>query len=72
MAIEKGTLATAAANGANEVANKMFREGKISFLEIGDLVMGAMLKQESGNPNSVDDVLEADKIAREYVLSNIN
>ena len=50
----------------------MFREGKISFLEIGDLVMGAMLKQESGNPNSVDDVLEADKNAREYVLSNIN
>ena len=72
LAIEKGTLATAAANGANEVANKMFREGKISFLEIGDLVMGAMLKQKSGNPNSVDDVLKADKIAREYVLSNIN
>ena len=72
LAIEKGTLATAAANGANEVANKMFREGKISFLEIGDLVMGAMLKQKSGNPNSVDDVLEADKNAREYVLSNIN
>ncbi|MGN1131112.1 MAG: 1-deoxy-D-xylulose-5-phosphate reductoisomerase, partial [Ruminococcus sp.] len=72
LAIEKGTLATAAANGANEVANKMFRDGKISFLEIGDLVMEAMLQQKSGNPVSVDDVLEADRIAREYVLNHIN
>jgi 1-deoxy-D-xylulose-5-phosphate reductoisomerase len=70
-AIERGTLATAAANGANEVANKMFRDGKISFLDIGDLVMDAMLQQKSGNPETVEDVLNADKRAREFVLNKI-
>lgn len=70
MAIERGGLAPAAANGANEVANKMFREEKISFLDIGDLVMDAMISQENIVPKTIDDVLLADKNAREYVLSN--
>lgn len=71
LAIEKGTLATAAANGANEVANQMFRDGKISFLEIGDLVMDAMLAEKSGNPENVEDVLNADKRAREFVINKV-
>ncbi|MGN0489161.1 MAG: 1-deoxy-D-xylulose-5-phosphate reductoisomerase [Ruminococcus sp.] len=71
LAVEKGTLATAAANGANEVANQMFRDGKISFLEIGDLVMDAMLAEKSGNPENVEDVLNADKRAREFVINKV-
>ncbi len=71
LAIEKGTLATAAANGANEVANKMFRDGKISFLDIGDLVMDSMINEKSGNPKTVEDVLNADKRAREYVKNKV-
>ncbi len=70
-AIERGGLCAAAANGANEVANKLFRDGKISFLDIGDLVMDAMLRQDNISAKTVDDVLTADKNARDYVLSNI-
>ena len=71
LAIDRGGLCAAAANGANEVANKLFRDGRISFLEIGDLVMDAMLRQDNADAESVDDVLAADKSARDYVLSNI-
>ncbi|MGI6745178.1 MAG: 1-deoxy-D-xylulose-5-phosphate reductoisomerase [Acutalibacteraceae bacterium] len=49
-AIEKGGLYPAAANSANEQANSLFREGKISFLEIGELVKDAAF--------SVPDVAE--------------
>ena len=34
--------------------------------------MEATLQQKSGNPVSVEDVLEADRIARDYVLNHIN
>lgn len=70
-AINRGTLATAAANGANEVANKLFRDKKISFLDIGELVYDAMLSQNEGNPKTVEDVLSADKKAREYVINAV-
>lgn len=66
-----GGVATAIANGANEEANRLFREGKITFLEIGDLVMGAIDNIDNFEPLCVDDVLEADKLAREYVLSKL-
>ncbi|MBR1731582.1 MAG: 1-deoxy-D-xylulose-5-phosphate reductoisomerase [Ruminococcus sp.] len=70
-AIDRGGLCAAAANGANEVANKLFRDKKISFLDIGDLVMDAMLRQENVEAQTVEDVLAADKSARDYVLNNI-
>lgn len=70
-AIDRGGLCAAAANGANEVANAMFREKKISFLDIGDLVMDAMLNQDNVEAETVDNVLKADKTAREFVLNNI-
>lgn len=69
-AIARGGLCAAAANGANEVANKLFRERKISFLEIGDLVEAAMLRQDNIEAECVEDVLEADRLAREFVLNN--
>ncbi len=69
-AIARGGLYAAAANGANEVANKLFRERKISFLEIGDLVEAAMLRQDNIEAECVEDVLEADRRAREFVLNN--
>jgi 1-deoxy-D-xylulose-5-phosphate reductoisomerase len=69
-AIDRGGLCAAAANGANEVANALFREGKISFLDIGDLVMDAMLRQDAVEAKSVEDVLNADEVARQYVRDN--
>ena len=46
----------------------LFREGKVSFLEIGDLVMGAVDNITNFEPKCVDDVLKADALARQYVI----
>ena len=67
-AIDASGAAAAIANGANEVANMLFREGKVSFLEIGDLVMGAIDNITNFEPKCVDDVLKADALARQYVI----
>ena len=66
-----GGAATAIANGANEEANMLFRQGKISFLDIGELVSGAVDNIKNFEPKTVDDVLSADKLARQYVLENV-
>lgn len=70
-ALDMGGVATAVANGANEEANRLFREGKITFLEIGNLVMGAVDNIENFEPKTVEDVLRADKLARCYVLDKV-
>lgn len=70
-ALSMGGAATAIANGANEEANILFRQGKISFLDIGELVSGAVNSIKNFEPKTVDDVLLADKLARQYVLENV-
>ena len=70
-ALSMGGAATAIANGANEEANMLFRKGKISFLDIGELVSGAVDKIKNFVPKNVDDVLSADMHARQYVLENV-
>lgn len=70
-ALSMGGTATAIANGANEEANMLFRQGKISFLDIGELVSGAVDSIRSFEPRTVEDVLSADKLARQYVLENV-
>ncbi|MDO5124510.1 MAG: 1-deoxy-D-xylulose-5-phosphate reductoisomerase, partial [Eubacteriales bacterium] len=66
-----GGTAPAICNGANEVANKLFRDGKISFLKIGELVTSAVENVRSCELKALEDVLDADKSAREFVLSSI-
>ena len=70
-AIRMGGTAPAIANGANEVANKLFREGKIKFLEIGDLVSDALHNVKKNEIERVEDVLNADKSARQYVYDAV-
>lgn len=70
-ALSMGGAATAIANGANEEANMLFRQGKISFLDIGELVSGAVDNIKNFEPKTVDDVLSADMLARQYVLENV-
>ena len=65
-AMKKGGLYPAVANGANEAANLMFREGKISFLDIGEIVSAAVDTLNVGRTKTLDDVLEADKMARGF------
>lgn len=70
-ALERGGLCPAAANGANEEAVGLFLEGKIPFLKIPELVRAAMLRQDSVEAESIDEVLNADKAARELVRASI-
>ena len=67
-AIEKGGLYPAFANSANEQANLMFRQGKIGFTDIYELVEKVCLEAPRVESYTADDVYEADKAARELVI----
>lgn len=71
-AIEAGGLYPAVANGANEKANLLFRQGKIGFLDIAELVEKAVKNVKSKDDYTLSDVFEADKAAREYVVSQVS
>ena len=66
-AINIGGLVPCAVNGANEEAVKLFLKGKIGFLDIYRLCENAYNKQKKINYTTVEEVLEADRAARESV-----
>ena len=70
-AITEGGLAPTAVNGANEEAVRLFLEGKIKFLQIADLVEKALLNVNNKKEFDLDDILNADKSARELVRNYI-
>ena len=63
-AITMGGLKPTAVNGANEMAVKLFLEGKIGFLQIGDIVEAALESQPDVQSFTLEDVFEADRRAR--------
>ncbi len=69
-AIDMGGLHPAAANGANEESVKLFLNGKIKFTDIAYLNEEAMLNAADQTDFTLSDVLEADRIAREFVIHN--
>jgi 1-deoxy-D-xylulose-5-phosphate reductoisomerase len=70
-AMQRGGLAPAAANGANEAAVALFLDHRISFTDIGSLVTDAVENQpDAPGSVSVDDILEADAAARRHVLDS--
>ncbi|MBR5438142.1 MAG: 1-deoxy-D-xylulose-5-phosphate reductoisomerase [Clostridia bacterium] len=70
-AIKRGGLYPCAANGANEMANALFREGRIGFLQIAELVSAATEKTVNKNDYTLDDVLQADRYARDLVAAEV-
>jgi len=70
-AIEMGGLHPAAANGANEESVKLFLNGEIKFTDIAYLNEEAMLKADDKKDFTLDDVLETDRMAREYVKETV-
>ncbi len=70
-ALRIGGTAPAVANGANEAANQLFRDGKISFLTIGELVCASLDAVKAQPITKVEDVLAADKAARDFVYASI-
>lgn len=71
-ALKMGGVATAIVNGANEEANALFRNGKISFLQIGELVTDSLSALENFEPKTVEDIITADENARSYVRQMVN
>ena len=70
-AVTEGGILPAAVNGANEQAVAAFLAGKISFLGIGELVTEVLENTVNKEIHNVDDILAADKAAREYVANRI-
>ncbi|MBQ6714739.1 MAG: 1-deoxy-D-xylulose-5-phosphate reductoisomerase [Clostridia bacterium] len=68
-AINRGGLYPTAINGANEESVRLFLEGKIGFLDIAEFNEKAMEKATNKTDFSVEDIFEADKLARQTVLN---
>lgn len=66
-AITEGGIAPTVVNGANEEAVKLFLEGKIKFLAIADLVEKALQSVDNKKDFTLDDIFEADRLARQSV-----
>ena len=52
--------------------NLLFREGKIEFLQIEELVEKAMNAHELVEDPTIDQLLDIDQWARDFVLKEIN
>lgn len=71
-AINLGGLHPAAANGANEESVKLFLNGKIKFTDIAYLNNKAMKNAPEISDFTLQDVLDADRAARDFVLETVN
>lgn len=69
-AISRGGLYPTLVNSANELLVELFLKGKVSFLQIGDLV-SEVLGERCDSPVTVENILAAEKQAREFVLRKI-
>lgn len=66
-AITMGGTMPAMVNAANEEAVALFLDEKIRFYQIGEIVKSILDNLEYKSISSVDDILAADKKARDYV-----
>lgn len=66
-----GGLAPCMANAANDVAVNLFLDGKISFLEISELVNLTLNTIDNRINYELKDIFNKDKEVREFILSKI-
>lgn len=66
-AIKRGGAYPCLVNSANEEAVRAFLADEISFIEIGEAVSGVLEKFTPSEIKSYDDVMAADRAARDYV-----
>ena len=71
-AITEGGILPTVVNGANEEAVKLFLEGKIKFLQIAELAEKAFLSVNNIKDFTLEDIFNADKLARQTVRENIS
>jgi len=65
---KKGGTLPAVLNAANEEAIKLFLKGKINFAELPQKIKGVMDKHQAKEDPSLEDILAADRFARENLL----
>lgn len=58
-------------NGANEMANELFRNNKIEFLQIEELVEKALKAHQVISDPTLEQLVEVDSWARNFVLKEI-
>ena len=66
-AVARDGLMPAAVNSANEQANLLFRQGRIAFLRIPELIRAAAASATNQESFSVEDILELDALMRSEV-----
>lgn len=71
-ALEIGGTAPAVLSASNEIAVKAFLDEKISFVDICKIVKKTLKKHEVVENPNLDDILNADKWAREEAIRNVN
>lgn len=70
-AFEQGQAATTALNAANEIVVAAFLAEEIRFTDIADLNLAVLEQMDLKEPQSVDDVLRVDAIAREVARKQV-
>ncbi len=71
-AIKRGGAYPCLVNSANEEAVRAFLNDRISFIEIGEIVSAVLDKFSYSEITCFDDVMKADKAARDYVKGVIS
>jgi 1-deoxy-D-xylulose-5-phosphate reductoisomerase len=67
-ALSMGDSACVVLNGANEEAVRLFLEGKINFLDIGNLIEKTLNNHKVIKNICIDDVLSLDQWSREEIF----
>ena len=70
-AIKRGGAYPCIVNAVNEEAVRLFLERKISFLEIGNMVLNALEHFGDMSSESYEDIKKADSLARDYVIQTV-
>lgn len=70
-AISRGGAFPCLVNSANEEAVKAFLNDEIEFIQIGEIVSSVLEKFEYSGISGYDDVMKADRTAREFVRNII-
>lgn len=70
-AFEQGQAATTALNAANEIVVAAFLAEEIRFTDIADLNLAVLEQMNLQEPQSVEDVLRVDAIAREVARKQV-
>jgi 1-deoxy-D-xylulose-5-phosphate reductoisomerase len=71
-ALDAGGIASTALNAANEIAVDAFLSRKIGFTAISDTVEAVLNALSNRTPSGLDDVLEADAVARRTAFAFID